>query len=91
MRLHRLLLRDFRGVGTLEVVFDPAGVTIVEGRNEIGKTSLADAFQLLPSEFPMTHPLRVRALLFDLDGTLVDTEDQTDQAIQTVVARHGVA
>ena len=50
-----------------------------------------DAFQLLPSEFPMTHPLRVRALLFDLDGTLVDTEDQTDQAIQIVVARHGVA
>ena len=39
----------------------------------------------------MTYPLRVRALLFDLDGTLVDTEDQTDQAIETVVARYGVA
>lgn len=32
----------------------------------------------------------VRALLFDLDGTLVDTEDQTDQAIGAVVSRHGV-
>lgn len=39
----------------------------------------------------MTAPHRVRALLFDLDGTLVDTENQTDQAIAAVVARHGVA
>jgi len=31
----------------------------------------------------------VRALLFDLDGTLVDTETHTDQAIEAVVARHG--
>ena len=39
----------------------------------------------------MTHPRRIRALLFDLDGTLVDTENQTDEAIEAVVARHGVA
>lgn len=38
----------------------------------------------------MTHCRRVRALLFDLDGTLVDTETHTDQAIEAVVARHGV-
>ena len=38
----------------------------------------------------MTPQRRVRALLFDLDGTLVDTEDQTDQAIDAVVSRHGV-
>jgi sugar-phosphatase len=30
-------------------------------------------------------------LLFDLDGTLVDTESDTDQAIEAVIARHGVA
>jgi HAD superfamily hydrolase (TIGR01509 family) len=29
------------------------------------------------------------AALFDLDGTLVDTEDQTDEAIEQVMARHG--
>lgn len=29
---------------------------------------------------------RVRDLLFDLDGTLVDAETQTDQAIEAVVA-----
>jgi sugar-phosphatase len=38
----------------------------------------------------VTHCRRVRALLFDLDGTLVDTETHTDQAIEAVVARHGV-
>ena len=34
---------------------------------------------------------RVRALLFDMDGTLVDTETQTDLSISAVVARYGVA
>ena len=33
----------------------------------------------------------VRALLFDLDGTLIDAETQTDEAVTAVVARHGVA
>jgi HAD superfamily hydrolase (TIGR01509 family) len=33
----------------------------------------------------------VQAVLFDLDGTLVDTETQTDQAVSVVAARHGVA
>jgi sugar-phosphatase len=33
----------------------------------------------------------IRALIFDLDGTLVDTETQTAQAIAAVVAGHGVA
>ena len=32
----------------------------------------------------------VRGLLFDLDGTLVDTESHTDRAIDTVLAGHGV-
>jgi sugar-phosphatase len=36
----------------------------------------------------MTKP--VRAALFDLDGTLVDSEIHTDTAIAVVAARHGV-
>ena len=32
----------------------------------------------------------VRAALFDLDGTLVDSEVHTDEAIRVVAARHGV-
>jgi beta-phosphoglucomutase-like phosphatase (HAD superfamily) len=38
----------------------------------------------------MSAPVRVRGLLFDLDGTLVDTETHTDRAIETVVARYGI-
>lgn len=42
------------------------------------------------SQNPVFSPQRpVKALLFDLDGTLVDTELQTDQAILEVMARHG--
>jgi len=33
----------------------------------------------------------VRAVLFDLDGTLVDSEIHTDRAIAAVTARHGIA
>ncbi|MFI4888936.1 MAG: HAD family hydrolase [Steroidobacterales bacterium] len=33
---------------------------------------------------------RVRALLFDLDGTLVDTETHTDRAIEAIVAKYGI-
>jgi len=36
------------------------------------------------------NPNAVRAVLFDLDGTLIDTETQTDRAIETVASRHGV-
>ncbi len=37
----------------------------------------------------MTAP--VRAVLFDLDGTLVDSEAHTDTAIRVIAERHGVA
>jgi HAD superfamily hydrolase (TIGR01509 family) len=39
----------------------------------------------------MTGMTPVRAVLFDLDGTLVDSEIHTDRAISAVTARHGVA
>jgi mannitol-1-/sugar-/sorbitol-6-phosphatase len=37
-----------------------------------------------------TDRIRPRAALFDLDGTLVDSEINTDHAITEVMARHGV-
>lgn len=39
----------------------------------------------------MTATRPVRAVFFDLDGTLVDSEIHTDRAISVVTARHGVA
>ena len=38
----------------------------------------------------MTRADPIRAVLFDLDGTLVDTETHTDRVIETVVAKYGV-
>ena len=47
MRLHRISLSDVRGVDGAEVSFDPTGVTVVEGPNESGKSTLLDTFELL--------------------------------------------
>jgi DNA repair exonuclease SbcCD ATPase subunit len=47
MRLLRLHLADYRGIDESEVRFGPQGLTIVEGPNETGKTSLSEAIRLL--------------------------------------------
>ena len=47
MRLQRIRMRDFKGVAERTVAFAAQGVTIVEGQNEIGKSALADALDLL--------------------------------------------
>jgi DNA repair exonuclease SbcCD ATPase subunit len=47
MRIDRLRLTDYRGIEHAEVRFAPTGVTIVEGDNEVGKTSLTEALDLV--------------------------------------------
>ncbi|MFC4904002.1 AAA family ATPase [Kocuria oceani] len=47
MKLHRLKLENFRGVTAREIEFPDAGVVVVTGRNEIGKTSMIDALDAL--------------------------------------------
>ncbi|GAA1764267.1 AAA family ATPase [Kocuria aegyptia] len=47
MKLHRLKLENFRGVAAREVEFPDAGVVVLTGRNEIGKTSMIDALDAL--------------------------------------------
>lgn len=61
MRILRVRLRDFRGVGAAEVVFAPEGVTIVEGPNEAGKSTLADAIDMLLSDPSSSTKARVKA------------------------------
>ena len=46
MRLHRVRLRNYRGVIEIDASFSTSGVTIVEGQNEVGKTSIPEALQL---------------------------------------------
>ncbi|MDA8330967.1 MAG: AAA family ATPase, partial [Candidatus Dormibacteraeota bacterium] len=43
MRVHRIALRHYRGVEAVEVELDPTGVTVIEGPNGVGKTSLVEA------------------------------------------------
>ncbi len=47
MRLRRITLRHYRGIEECTVALPGRGVTIVSGPNEIGKTSLAEALDLL--------------------------------------------
>lgn len=47
MRLLAVGVRNFRGVRERTVRLAPVGVTLIQGPNEVGKTSLADAVDLL--------------------------------------------
>ena len=60
MRLLRLRLRNYRGIVDREIVPSPTGVTVIAGPNEIGKTSLAEAIDLLFDELDSTTKQRVR-------------------------------
>lgn len=53
MRLYRIGLENYRGVRRSQVEFDPTGVTVVHGPNEIGKSSLIEALDLM-LRFPAT-------------------------------------
>ena len=46
MRLHRVRMRNYRGVVNNDVSFSHDGVTIVEGPNEVGKTTISEALQM---------------------------------------------
>jgi len=47
MRLHRLELTNYRGVTHREIDFPDHGVVVVSGANEIGKSSMIEALDLL--------------------------------------------
>ncbi|WP_102143699.1 AAA family ATPase [Mycobacterium hubeiense] len=47
MRLHRLILTNYRGITHREIEFPDRGVVVVSGANEIGKSSMIEALDLL--------------------------------------------
>jgi hypothetical protein len=47
MKLHRLVLTNYRGVDHREIDFPDHGVVVVSGANEIGKSSMVEALDLL--------------------------------------------
>ncbi len=61
MRILRIRLRNYRGVVDREVEFAPACITVVQGPNDIGKSSIAEAIDLLLEDLDSTTRERVRA------------------------------
>jgi hypothetical protein len=47
MKLHRLVLTNYRGIAHREIEFPDSGVVVVCGANEIGKSSMIEALDLL--------------------------------------------
>ncbi|MEE6175707.1 AAA family ATPase [Mycobacterium sp. 050134] len=47
MRLHRLVLTNYRGIAHRDIEFPDHGVVVVSGANEIGKSSMVEALDLL--------------------------------------------
>jgi len=47
MKLHRLVLTNYRGVAHREIALPDTGVIVVSGANEIGKSSMIEAIDLL--------------------------------------------
>ena len=62
MRLLRLRLANYRGIDNSEVRFSPAGLTIVEGPNETGKTSLSEAIGILFNFLDSSKHSEVKAI-----------------------------
>lgn len=61
MKILRIRLQSFRGVADSSIEFDRDGVTIVEGPNEIGKTSAVIGLDLLLSEYDSSTKHAVKA------------------------------
>ena len=47
MKLHRLVLTNYRGIAHREIEFPDHGVVVVSGSNEVGKSSMIEALDLL--------------------------------------------
>ncbi len=61
MKITRLKLDNWRGVGSRELVFG-GGVTILEGPNEIGKSSTIEALRMLIGELDSSAKREVKAV-----------------------------
>lgn len=62
MRIHRLRLRSVKGVEDREIAFPDRGVIVLEGPNEVGKTTLLEALDILLEEKDSSRKRHVLAL-----------------------------
>jgi hypothetical protein len=89
VKLLRLRVRGFRGIVEREITFAPVGVTIVQGPNEAGKSSLAEAIDLLLDEPDSSQKERVRGVKpVDRDaGTEIELEAEAGRYALTYFKR----
>ena len=78
MRVLRIRIENYRGCDAHEVRFGP-GVTVIEGPNEAGKSSLAEALDLI-FEYPVTSKHRAVRDLFTVGK---DTSPEIEVDIET--------
>ncbi|ABY23229.1 chromosome partition protein [Renibacterium salmoninarum ATCC 33209] len=62
MKLHRLSLENFRGISARSLDFPETGAIVIEGENEVGKTSMIEALDLLITEKDSSNKAAVRAI-----------------------------
>ena len=63
MRLHRVRLKNYRGVADCDVEFPAKGVTVVEGDNEVGKSCIPEALDLILSELDSSGKKKIREII----------------------------
>ncbi|MDH3592942.1 MAG: AAA family ATPase, partial [Planctomycetota bacterium] len=62
MRILRVRLTNYRGIARREIEFPARGITVVEGPNEIGKSSVAEAIDLVLTHYDSTRRKEVLAI-----------------------------
>ncbi len=62
MRLHRVRLCNYRGVADCEVELPAQGITVIEGPNEVGKTSMPEGLDLLLTRMDSSGHRQVKSV-----------------------------
>lgn len=62
MRIHRLVLRNYRAIREYRLDLPASGVVVIEGENEIGKSSIAEALWLVFEVPDSSDSERVRSI-----------------------------
>ena len=62
MRLHRVRLKNYRGVVDCDVEFSAEGVTVVEGDNEVGKSCIPEALEMILNRLDSSSKQPLKAI-----------------------------
>ena len=62
MRLHRVRLKNYRGVVDSDVKFPAEGVTVVEGDNEVGKSCIPEALEMILNRLDSSSKQPLKAI-----------------------------